>query len=418
MLHSVPPPLLVIDTNLIYTDRRLKSSVWTALGGTVSAGEVDVAVPEIVVRESARHAEQDVKVARKAIQDAVKAVEKHRDAARLDLPGLSSLPSIRELRDVEEITGEQARAEFRDRLMSLGFHVLPIPVVPHDLLVDWSLRSHRPFDETDKGYRDALIWFTFITAAQENLGRFVVYVSNDNDCLQKKEAVPHDELADQLEKLGIGQSVGFARSIEEALKVAKRAREDRSWLPPEETAATPEPAEPIPSIRVLTGSERFQLLHDPVWETVSTSLLGAPLIQDLPSGSEERLIEGLLLPAGLEAATIAEVEQLNPLIRFTRDAYEGQLIVGSVRAVVAVYYEGVLLKSEYYGWPPEEEPRRQLVVTDPDWNDRSVQVSNMDPIEVEVELSFVIDPEAFQVIALDITRIHTQYNAELERSSE
>ncbi|WP_405180040.1 PIN domain-containing protein [Nocardia sp. NBC_01377] len=51
----------------------------------------------------------------------------------------------------------------------------------------WSGRCGRthPFDDTDKGYRDALIWLTFAEATKGDLGRCVVFVSNDNDCLKK-----------------------------------------------------------------------------------------------------------------------------------------------------------------------------------------------------------------------------------------
>ncbi|GAB2681983.1 hypothetical protein GCM10027088_72920 [Nocardia goodfellowii] len=324
------------------------------------------------------------KDARKELETAIKLIEQNLEDSDLadDWPVLSKLPRIRELRNSEGLNQDRARQQFRERLASMGFGTSPIPAPPHELIVEWSLRSHPPFDDTDKGYRDALIWWTFIEIAKADRGRCVVFVSNDNDCLTKGESTPKPELAEHLHQLGL-TAARFARQIDEALTIAQRG-----------TQAEAAAAE-LPMSQVLA------LLQQPM-EDALMNLLGTALESATPDGGYEELIEGARLIPGIESPTVSSIEIPETLFQSTRDGYNGSALIGTGRtAELMLGYEGFLYKSDFYALSDDELD--QVAVQDPDWNKHMMEVAGY--LNVVAEFSFSIEPVDERVLAVEITRV-------------
>ncbi|MEV0334510.1 PIN domain-containing protein [Nocardia sp. NPDC050717] len=380
---SVQRPLLVIDTNMVFTDRALRSPHWRALALAVAADEVEVVFPEVVVRETARHMSDDAKTSRKELERAVKLIEENLAAAVLmdEWPVLSHLPEIRKLRATEELSQDRARERFRDQLADKGFGVAPVPSPPHDLIVEWSLRSHPPFDSTDKGYRDALIWWTFIEAAIADPHRCALFVSNDNDCLKKNEANPKPELDNQLSELGL-TAVRFARNIDDALTIAQQARAEAA-------------AEAMAPSRVR------ELLHQPMTDAL-LNLVGSAMETTTRDGGFEELVEEAGLIAGLESPTVSSIEVPELLFQYIRDGYSGSALIGSGRTVVLeLGYEGFLYKADFYALHDDELD--QVSMLDPDWNSHTMEVGGY--LSVVAEFTFSIEPLEQRVLAVEITRL-------------
>jgi hypothetical protein len=120
------------------------------------------------------------------------------DAASMDLP--ERVPTVRDLRSRSMPSADELADRLRNRLAEMGATIAPVPTsLDHDTLVNWSLWAHPPFDSTDKGYRDALIWATVReVAAEAKLGCAIVFVTNDNDCCDGKEAILHPKLVQDL----------------------------------------------------------------------------------------------------------------------------------------------------------------------------------------------------------------------------
>ncbi len=379
---DMPRPLLVIDTNIIRSDPNFGSAQWQGLVAAVEAEEVDVAVPEVVVRESARHMEQRIKSARRELNTAVRAIHDQLRSSRLDAPALTYLPSVAELRKLPEITTEELRSELRNRFKELGFTVAPIPEAAHDQLVDWSLASHRPFDATDKGYRDALIWHTFCDLAAADSAGFVVLVSDDNDYCARGKTTPHEDLAGHLASIGRTESVGFARTVLEGLEVARAAMTNTSWWPR------------VPSPRVT------DLLMAAIRDAY-TDMIGAPLTRDVYDDSTESLLPGVELPEELEAASIstARFEGESAVVSVV-ETYRGRTSVGTVEVRTSFGYEALMDKGEFYSTLDNDAV---WTLVDPDYNRNYVAIEG--EFGAVVEFAFVIDHQHENVMALDIEHV-------------
>ncbi|MEV0769958.1 PIN domain-containing protein [Nocardia salmonicida] len=364
-------PVLVIDTNIVYSDRGMQASHWSALQHAVAAGQTEVLFPEVVVRETARHMHRHAVAARRAILAALKTIRDDLDTAGMDSdwPTLAKLPHPRSVSETKALTAERCGQMFRDRLTAFGFGVAPLPSSPsHDELVDWSLSAHPPFDDTDKGYRDALIWWTVIEIAQKRPGRQVYFVSNDNDYLKKNEAALKPELAEQVERLGLG-SLGFVRTITDALKAMQEA----------------EPAQPL-----LTVAQQWDLLREPVRDAIF-NLVGATLGADVERGQVQ--IEQLNLPSMIESPQINMVAFNERVLDSVRDAFKGDVLVGVARATVDFGFDGFVSKSDLF----------ELAVLDPELSLEESKVGGA--FHAVVECSFTIDPVQPKVLGLDITNI-------------
>ncbi|WP_280422807.1 PIN domain-containing protein [Nocardia carnea] len=383
-------PVLVFDTNMVHTDRDLNSAYWQGLAEAVAAGEVEVVFPEVVVRETGRHIHQDEKAARKNVQNAVRAVLESLEASGLatDWPALSTLPTVKELRSTTPPDDEGARKRFRARLSDLGFKVAPIPEdVSHDLLVDWSLRSHPPFDSTDKGYRDALIWHTVLAVAETDPQRCVVFVSNDNDCLTKGEATPKDEILAQLTDRKL-EAVEFTRSIDDALTAAQAAR------------AAEAAAESLPVAEV------WGLVY-PAARDKLDGLVGASL--EGRDSDWALVMDSIALVPGLESPTVSGIYFPGQLFANSRTGYSGRVLIGTVRTFpIDVEYEALLHKSDFYALLSDDDIER-ITVLDPDWGDHVSQVGGA--FCVEAEFSFSIDPVEKRVLAVELVGLRAAKDA-------
>ncbi|WP_306364412.1 PIN domain-containing protein [Nocardia sp. CC227C] len=382
----------MIDTNIVDADPNLVGAAWTALTAAIAAGEVEVLVPEVVVREVARHIRRDSKGARNEVIKAVKAIQANMIKARLGVAALHKLPSATELRAMPAIGVDEAQSQFRDRLIGLGCEIGRIPTPNHDLLVDWSLIQHHPFDTTDKGYRDALIWWTFYEAARKDTLRFAVLVSNDNDFFQRGSCELHEELGRHLEHGGMSTSVGFARSIPDALAVAQRAIADTSWLPQTE----------------LSTARVRELLTEPILDLFGQQVLEAPLVTRTPDGAEVFLAEGYEVPQEVDGATVVEFSyDRATLIQSVREGYEGVVWVGTARAVMDLEYEGFVSKSLLYIFEDDEDSGSLPIwLVDSDVSGDRVRVRG--GFSVEAVFRFAIDPYHETVNGLDLERIQAR----------
>lgn len=83
--------------------------------------------------------------------------------------------------------------------------------------MDWSLSEHPPFDATDKGYRDALIWATVCEVAESaSVGSTTVFITEDRDFRDGKSNNLHPFLVSHGASI-TGNSIVLAESIDAAI---------------------------------------------------------------------------------------------------------------------------------------------------------------------------------------------------------
>ena len=159
---------VVLDTNIMQKGGpELRGGSWPLLLNAASVGHFRLCVPEVVLRELAAHHRSDMVAAKKMIDDARRALS--RLGAELLMP-----------REVTDLEIDHAVTLFDERLRSMLMtrgEVLPLPEIDHLSLVEAILTRRKPFSESERGYRDALIWHSVLEAAATGP---VVFVTNNH----------------------------------------------------------------------------------------------------------------------------------------------------------------------------------------------------------------------------------------------
>jgi hypothetical protein len=154
--------IVVLDTSSVDTDRELQGKWIRALlqASRDEEEEVTLVFPEPVVAELVQHQ-----------RDAfAKARRQYRSAA--DVLSIEAVepPSVQDVTDAYE-------AALLARIREAEAEIADMPAVTHEELLSRAVRKLQPFKGQDAGFRDALIWFTTLDAAEQ--GEDVAFVSNN-----------------------------------------------------------------------------------------------------------------------------------------------------------------------------------------------------------------------------------------------
>lgn len=159
----MPRRVVVLDTNQIQSDWLLRGLAARVLRFMSFHNYLKVVVPPVVVEELvANHAHGKSKADRE-----LKALNRERSRA--------GLPLLRD--DAVAVDYRAFFAQFVDD--SVSWEVADWPRVSHAEIVEWSLSGRAPFDGSDRGYRDALIWATVRDLAAA--GHEVAFATRDRD---------------------------------------------------------------------------------------------------------------------------------------------------------------------------------------------------------------------------------------------
>lgn len=89
---------------------------------------------------------------------------------------------------------------FRETLQKSKIRIFPYPTVSHEEVVEHYYSGKKPFDQTDNGYKDFLIWRSIIDLLKTS-GRELVFITQDTDF--QSEGDLHQDLKEDLMANGI-----------------------------------------------------------------------------------------------------------------------------------------------------------------------------------------------------------------------
>ena len=187
-----------LDTTAFSEDSSLRSAGWDSLKRSVNDGQLLLAVSEITVLELQRQAIERAASYLASVTEQTKKVRAH----LLDAPDPQALRTL----DYAE--------RLRERLVHAGVDIVPLPAVTHARLLELDLAARRPFRRSGTGYRDALIWHSFLEWASSLKPRFadaVQFVSaNKADFGDDKETGLHQDLVGDVPR---GISVEYVEKL-------------------------------------------------------------------------------------------------------------------------------------------------------------------------------------------------------------
>jgi hypothetical protein len=155
-----------LDTTEWSEGSRMTSPGWDSLRSAVAKKRLELAVSEITIKELERQVGEKVTKFNQLISGAARKLSAH----SLDLGVLPVASS------------ESFTASFRHRLSMAGVQSIPIATPAHTEIVERDIDSRKPFSRGGSGYRDTLIWLSFLDWVKEAPpGSVACFVSANKD---------------------------------------------------------------------------------------------------------------------------------------------------------------------------------------------------------------------------------------------
>lgn len=184
--------LIFIDTNIFFNNWYLRSPLFDLLANYVSNERATVLVSEVVCLEVNAKFHSERASAERELKKAVRRATMFQAASTP-----IAAPALREGYDFRDILVE--------RFDNLTF--VPFDTIPHSLLVPRAINAVRPFRDSEKGYRDSLMWLSLLAhlnAVHANTEQLVFINANSNDFfkMDSTELEMHADLVADLSKEG------------------------------------------------------------------------------------------------------------------------------------------------------------------------------------------------------------------------
>lgn len=191
---------IIIDTNIINKDYKLHGKYIVTLSGAAAKLGYEVCVPEVVVDEIVSHYKDELV---EAYDTYLKGVSKLKKL-------LPEMPKSITSKALIEDQLQKFRVQYEAELQSKNIKILPYPNVAHKSIVAKELDRKKPFKDSQKGYRDSLIWETVKSELIPVKDLFdecqiLLLTRNTKDFADKNGL--HQDLKDELLALGYSNNV-------------------------------------------------------------------------------------------------------------------------------------------------------------------------------------------------------------------
>jgi predicted nucleic acid-binding protein len=188
-------PLVVVDANtIVYGAWDLDALFWQVLLYQARHHQIDLVAPKVVYIEVIAKYEAALDAAVKAEEKALRNLHRLTDLDAEEHPA----------REVDSYVKDYTN-RFTQRLADNNVRILEVPPIDVEGLVIKAAYRSRPFDANGNGFRDALVWESFLSAYEVARHTRAVFITDDNDFLAAERQMGlHAELTERAESLLLG----------------------------------------------------------------------------------------------------------------------------------------------------------------------------------------------------------------------
>jgi hypothetical protein len=313
--------LIFFDTNVFSTESSLSSPSWDSLADAAQSGRGEMAVSDVTAAELTRQVGEKSEKFHTVFAAAQATLKAHGVHAELQGP-------------VETASYD---ADLRSRLKSRQVDVMPLPLLSHAEVVKRDFDGLKPFERSGKGYRDTLIWLTFLEwlANAQNANTPVYFVSTDTgDFSDNKSGQLAAELKAEL-PVGADVSLVTMKEIVTTIRDLKRA------------SAMTEPHTPKPNDGIGKDEGWHELMEPSAQETAGRS--GLMTFRAIVGDDGEKYVDPILFRLDqVENVTVSWVEVEEDSVEATLvDTVSGSTI-WDVRASARIEIEGLVHRGEAF----------------------------------------------------------------------
>lgn len=362
--------LIFLDSSIFCSDFHLTSTNFELLKNYICKGGSWLCFSEIVIDEvKNKYKEKITALLQKA----------NSDIQELNKSTVTNLPTISQ----EHINNEIKKYEdFWDMIPFQYGNGMPegYPTIAHKDVVHRALERKKPFKDDGKdGYRDYLIWLTFLDVvhhyAMDDACFITLNTRDFSDPINKGELHPH--LKGDIEDKGINLTrISYFTSLKEFIEVKVK-----------------------PGLQVIEMHEKLieQLKADysgfmcPLEEKLAQKILGLEL------SSFDILFEEGENPSVGSIDEVSEIE-----IEAISEISQAELLL-SIRARVLCNISFCIHKSDFLVM----EDRSQMFIIDNDWNKHYILAEA--PMELEISLEVIYDSTNKQIKSMDIESVEDSF---------
>lgn len=354
------PEFIVLDSNVIIADYWLRSSSFMLLRAYLKKAGKSLVMPQIVFEEVINHRGEELSQAKLEIRDT------QRKLSRLFR---SAEPTFKRFFEIAKKERDDPYEGFlADELNKMGAEILDYKDIPHKAIVARDLKRARPFQQSGKGYRDALLWETVLRGCTQK-GSSIVFITDNVADFYDKHGSLHDDLKVDVRDKGIAEADFqlFRNLVEFTDKLVVpflKARKDFVTLVQNDKVDGL-------SLRSVCD-DNINTIIDAI-NDAPDSMIGEPEICE-PS------VDEVYIPAEFDITGASEIS-LNRL-----------LVAFKFRATVAFLW--FLDRSDYVTM--SEEVTSGIHVVEPDWNESVMQVESSCEIDLKCRLTFDVEEKAVE----------------------
>lgn len=263
---------------------------------------------------------------------------------------------------------------FRNRINKLGIKIIPYPQISHKDVVKRDLARKRPFQNSGKGYRDALIWESVFDIMEHTETPPAIIFINHNTKDFFDNDVLHPDLMEDLFSKGFKiTDLNIYNDISGAMREHIKPRQERLEEMTKEYAGTTK------------------------IETIDLNVFFENKIDDELRNlfSDEDIIPRLGIKSYVENPELSTISSINCSVTDIRMLSDEKTIVDAA-AQIEFEYEAFIFKPDV----PLIDNRDMPTIIDDDWNEHYMLVA--DTSIIDVNLSLVIDSDLNKILNYSI----------------
>ncbi|MEV5966130.1 PIN domain-containing protein [Kribbella sp. NPDC051952] len=205
--------IIVLDTNVILGDPMCSGDAWGVLAHAAEAWDLEVFVPGVVLLEA-------IGGFQRRLAELSIAFDGFADKKRFRAMGL--LSGVEDMQMAIHEASEMYSDRLKQILLDFDAKILPLPDVPHSVLVERAVSRRKPCDTHGDGYRDTLIWLTIMQILKDHAGDVIFVSNNTKDFGSDVEAESgvlclHKDLLDELEAAGFAGRLTYAAELRDVV---------------------------------------------------------------------------------------------------------------------------------------------------------------------------------------------------------
>lgn len=423
---------IFFDTTELYNQYKLTDNSWPLVKKLVDLGAATVATSSVTIQEVVNQWRRD------ALAD-VTALESKRASLRKKIgrDPIDGHPAP--VVDVD-IEADRIEALLRENLLRHGVKVVEAEPPPFEETLRRNLRQELPFKANEKGWRDFVIWWTFVkwAAAEVPKTADLYLVSNNLEDFSEDREVIAPHLQKDLDAVAVtgvllkpklrDLASDLLREVEDADSVTDESKDEtrndgqekgateeaarpeeiapsigapiteETGAPQDESAVEADPDEVADAAAVLNARLGLSL------QKVADALVGNPIgwstesavdLAVMRSAAPQELEAGTIESATVDPSTV-EVDVLEYLDETTH--------LWTVRATVELLVEGYVPKGSVAALPAS------IQVLDYDWNSHLAEIEFYVTAEVEADVRVESDESPY-VEVLSLVEVVTELRA-------